>query len=58
MEIINPNEVLSVESDDPIIVLIIDIDPNYFERYYDDAKDTFIIQIHQMIMHRKPRNMS
>ena len=42
MEIINPNEVLSVESDDPDnLVLIIDIDPNYFERYYDDAKDTF-----------------
>lgn len=42
MEIINPNEVYRIESSDPDnLVLIIDIDPNFFERYYDDAKDTF-----------------
>lgn len=42
MEIINPNEVYRMESSDPNnLVLILDIDPNFFERYYDDAKDTF-----------------
>ena len=42
IEIINPNEVLSIESKDPDnLVIIIDIEPNFFEQYYDDAKDTF-----------------
>ncbi|TJX15360.1 helix-turn-helix domain-containing protein [Tissierella creatinini] len=42
IEIINPNEVYRIESNDPDnLVLILDIDPNFFERYYDDAKDTF-----------------
>ncbi len=42
IEIINPNEVYRIESNDPDnLVLFIDIDPNFFERYYDDAKDTF-----------------
>ncbi len=42
MEIINPNEVYRIESNDPDnLVLFLDIDPNFFERYYDDAKDTF-----------------
>ncbi len=42
IEIINSNEaywVKSVEQDN--LVLIINIDPNFFERYYDDAKETF-----------------
>lgn len=42
IEIINPNEVYRIESQDPDnLVLILDIDPNFFERYYDDAKGTF-----------------
>mgnify|MGYP000898957171 CR=1 FL=1 len=42
IEIINPNEVYRIESkDDDNLVLILDIDPNFFERYYDDAKDIF-----------------
>ena len=42
IEIINSNEILKIESNDPEnLVLIIDIDPNFFERYYNDAKDTF-----------------
>ncbi|WFA08107.1 helix-turn-helix domain-containing protein [Tissierella sp. Yu-01] len=42
IEIINPNEVFRLESKDPDnLVLILDIDPNFFEKYYDDAKDTF-----------------
>jgi AraC-like DNA-binding protein len=42
IEIINPNEVFRMESKDPNnLVLMLDIDPNFFERYYDDAKDTF-----------------
>ncbi len=42
IEIINPNEVYRIESNDPDnLVLFIDIDPNFFERYYDDAKETF-----------------
>ena len=42
MEIINANEVYRIESNDPDnLVLILNIDPNFFEKYYDDAKDTF-----------------
>lgn len=42
IEIINPNEVYRIESKDPDnLVLILDIDPNFFEQYYDDAKGTF-----------------
>ena len=42
IEIINSNEVCWVKSVDPDnLVLIINIDPNFFERYYDDAKETF-----------------
>lgn len=42
IEIINSNEVYRVKSNDPEnLVLILNIDPNFFERYYDDAKDTF-----------------
>jgi AraC-like DNA-binding protein len=42
IEIINANEVYRIESKDPDnLVLILNIDPNFFERYYDDAKETF-----------------
>ena len=43
LEIINPNEVYRIESKDEEdnLVLLIQIDPSFFERYYDDAKDTF-----------------
>ncbi len=42
MEIINPNEVFTIKSNDKDnLVLILDIDPGFFEKYYDDAKDTF-----------------
>lgn len=42
IEIINSNEVHSIRSLDPDnLVLILNIDPSFFERYYDDAKDTF-----------------
>lgn len=42
IEIINANEVYRIESNDPDnLVLILNIDPNFFEKYYDEAKDTF-----------------
>ena len=42
LEIINPNEVYRMESEDEDnLVLLIQIDPGFFERYYDDARDTF-----------------
>lgn len=42
IEVINPNEVCSVKSDDPDnLVLMLNVDPNFFEKYYEDAKDTF-----------------
>lgn len=42
IEIVNPNEVSWISSDDKDnLVLIIDIDPSFFKRYYDDAEDTF-----------------
>lgn len=42
LEIINPNEVYRIESkDEDNLVLLIQIDPGFFERYYDDARDTF-----------------
>lgn len=42
IEIVNSNEVFWMKSDDPEnLVLIINIDPNFFERYYDDAKEIF-----------------
>ncbi|MBU5255893.1 helix-turn-helix domain-containing protein [Tissierella praeacuta] len=42
IEIINVNEVYSIKSNDPKnLVLILNIDPNFFERYYDDAKEIF-----------------
>ncbi len=42
IEIINTNEVCSVKSNDPEnLVLILNIEPNFFERYYDDAKEVF-----------------
>lgn len=42
IEIINTNEVYSIKSKDPNnLVLILNIDPNFFERYYDDAKEVF-----------------
>ena len=42
IEIINVNEVSWISSvDDDNLVLIIDIDPAFFKRYYDDAEDTF-----------------
>ncbi|MGO1469875.1 MAG: helix-turn-helix domain-containing protein [Tissierella sp.] len=42
IEIVNPNEVSWISSDnDDNLVLIIDIDPNFFKRYYDDAQETF-----------------
>lgn len=42
IDIINSNEVYRIKSDDPDnMVLIINIDPNYFEKYYDDAKEIF-----------------
>lgn len=42
IEIINVNEVYSIKSNDPDnLVLVLNIDPNFFERYYDDAKEVF-----------------
>ncbi len=42
IEIINANEVYSIKSKDPDnLVLILNIDPNFFEKYYDDAKEIF-----------------
>lgn len=42
IEIVNPNEVSWISSDDKDnLVIIIDIDPSFFKRYYDDAEDTF-----------------
>lgn len=42
IEIINVNEVHSIKSKDKNnLVLIFNIDPNFFERYYDDAKEVF-----------------
>ncbi|NLC04393.1 MAG: AraC family transcriptional regulator, partial [Tissierellia bacterium] len=42
IDIINANEVYRIKSDDPDnLVLIINIDPNFFEKYYDDAKEIF-----------------
>lgn len=42
IEIINANEIYSIKSDDEDnLVLILNIDPNFFERYYDGAKEIF-----------------
>lgn len=42
MEIVNPNEVFWISAgDEANLVLILDIDPGFFEKYYDDARDTF-----------------
>ena len=42
IEIVNSNEVFWLKSEDEDnLVLIINIDPNFFERYYDDAKEIF-----------------
>lgn len=42
IEIVNSNEVFWMKSDDEDnLILIINIDPNFFERYYDDAKEIF-----------------
>ncbi len=42
IEIINANEVYSIRSDDKNnLVLILKIDPNFFEKFYDDAKEVF-----------------
>ena len=42
IEIINSNEVYSIKSKDPDnLVLVLNIDPNFFEKYYDDAKEVF-----------------
>lgn len=42
IEIINTNEVHSIKSEEEDnLVLVFNIDPNFFEKYYDDAKDVF-----------------
>lgn len=41
LEIINSNEVYSIKSKDKNLVLVLQIDPNFFERYYEDAKEVF-----------------
>ena len=41
LEIINPNEVYKMEGKEDNLVLILQIDPGFFEKYYEDAKDTF-----------------
>ena len=42
IEIINGNEIYSLKSEDEDnLVLILNIDPNFFERYYDGAKEMF-----------------
>lgn len=42
IEIINSNEVYSFNSKEgDNLVLVLNIDPNFFERYYDDAKEIF-----------------
>lgn len=41
IEIINSNELYSINSERENLVLILQIDPNFFERYYEDAKEVF-----------------
>ena len=42
IEIINPDEVYSMEAiDEDNLLLIFQIDPLFFESYYEDAKDIF-----------------
>lgn len=41
IEIINSNEVYSINSKEKNLVLVLQIDPNFFERYYEDAKEVF-----------------
>ncbi len=41
IEIINSNEVYSIKSDDENLVLVLQIDPKFFERYYEDANEVF-----------------
>jgi AraC-like DNA-binding protein len=41
LEIINPNEVYKMEGIGENLVLILQIDPGFFEKYYEDARDTF-----------------
>ena len=41
VEIINSNEVYGIKSSEKNLVLILQIDPNFFERYYEDAKEVF-----------------
>ncbi|WP_422485525.1 helix-turn-helix domain-containing protein [Gudongella sp. DL1XJH-153] len=41
LEIINPNEVYRMEGIGDNLVLILQIDPVFFEKYYEDARDTF-----------------
>lgn len=42
LEIINANEVYSIRSQDPAnVVLILSIDPGFFEKYYTDAREVF-----------------
>ena len=42
IEIVNANEIYSLKSEDEDnLVLILNIDPNFFERYYDGAKEMF-----------------
>lgn len=41
VDIINVDEVYSIESDKENKILILDVDPNFFERYYEDAGEVF-----------------
>lgn len=41
IEIINSNEVYSIKSNTENLVLILQIDPRFFERYYEDANEVF-----------------
>ncbi|NLM05638.1 MAG: helix-turn-helix domain-containing protein [Tissierellia bacterium] len=41
VDIINEDEVYSFKSDEDNVILLIDIDPNFFEKFYDDAREVF-----------------
>lgn len=58
IEIINPNEVLSIESKDPDnLVIIIDINQISLSSIMTMQRIHFIIPIHQMIMLRKLKSI-
>ncbi len=41
IEIINSNEVYGIKSQEKNMVLVLQVDPNFFEKYYEDASEVF-----------------